>query len=284
MLQSTRGARAKAKAFVEIEDRHLCGHASRVHVRMFGPLSIELAGSVLELPASRKVCGLLAYLAMSRRPVSRERLCELLWDNAASDPRGELRWCLSKLRRLLGDAESHTLIAEGDAIALRTAGWFVDALEVSRAVDRGLVSFDIPALQSLSDLYRGEVLEGLVFERSPEFNLWLTTLRSRYSAIRVDLLIMLVERLPAESPQGLAALETWAEIAPFNNEAQTLLLTRLAERGRIDAGKRHLAAVERLYRAECLDFTPVREAWRDLSKAGVATAAAAPAERFGPCR
>ena len=160
MLQSTRGARAKAKAFVEIEDRHLCGHASRVHVRMFGPLSIELAGSVLELPASRKVCGLLAYLAMSRRPVSRERLCELLWDNAASDPRGELRWCLSKLRRLLGDTEGHTLIAEGDAIALRTAGWFVDALEVSRAVDRGLVSFDIPALQSLSDLYRGEVLEG----------------------------------------------------------------------------------------------------------------------------
>ena len=282
MLQSTRGARTKAKAFVKIEDRHLGGHASRVCLRMFGPLSIEQAGKLLELPASRKVCGLVAYLAVSRRPVSRERLCELLWDDAASDPRGELRWCLSKLRRLLGDAEGHTLIAEGDAIALRTAGWFIDALEVSQAVDRGLASFDIPTLQSLSDLYRGEVLEGLVLARSPEFNLWLTTLRSRYSAIRVDLLKMLVERLPAESPQGLAALETWAEIAPCNDEAQTLLLTRLAERGRIDAGKRHLAAAEQLYRAERLDFTPVREAWRDLSKARAATAAAAPAQSVSP--
>lgn len=276
------GARTRAKAFVEIEDRHLFGHASRVHVRMFGPLSVELAGSVLELPASRKVCGLLAYLAMSGRPVSRQRLCELLWDDAANDPRGELRWCLSKLRRLLGDAESRALIAEGDAIALRTAGWFIDALEVSRAVDQGLVSFDTSTLQSLSDLYRGELLEGLVFERSPEFNLWLTTLRSRYSAIRVDLLKMLVDRLPSGSPQGLAALEMWAEIAPFSSEAQTLLLTRLAERGRIDAGKRHLAAAERLYRAESLDFTPVREAWRELSKARVATVASAPAQSVSP--
>ena len=267
---------------MEIEDRQLCGHASRVHVRMFGPLSIELAGKVLELPPSRKVCGLLAYLAMARRPVSRERLCELLWDDAASDPRGELRWCLSKLRRLLGDAESHALIAEGDAIALRTADWFIDAREVSQAVDRGLASCDIRTLEGLSDLYRGEVLEGLVFERSPEFNLWLTTLRSRYSAIRVDLLKMLVDRLPVESPRGLAALETWAEIAPFNNEAQTLLLTRLVGRGCIDAGKRRLAAAERLYRAECLDFTPVREAWRDLSKARGATAAAAPTQSVSP--
>ena len=38
---------------------------------------------------------------------------------------------LLKLRRLLGDADSHTLIAEGHAIALRTAGVFIDALEVS---------------------------------------------------------------------------------------------------------------------------------------------------------
>jgi hypothetical protein len=80
----------------------------------------------------------------------------------------------------------------------------------------------------------------------------------------------------------LAALETWAEIAPFNNEAQTLLLTRLAERGRIDAGKRHLAAAERLYRAESLDFIPVREAWRELSKARMATVAAATAQSVWP--
>jgi hypothetical protein len=58
---------SEGEGFVKIEDRHLGGHALRVRLRMFGPMSIEQAGSVLELPASRKVCGLLAYLAVSRR-------------------------------------------------------------------------------------------------------------------------------------------------------------------------------------------------------------------------
>ncbi len=75
-----------------------------VRLRMLGPLAIERGGAALELPASRKMCGLLAYLALTQRPVRRSRLCELLWDEAANDPRGELRWCLSKLRGLLGDA------------------------------------------------------------------------------------------------------------------------------------------------------------------------------------
>ena len=35
-----------------------------------------------------------------RTPVARSELCDLLWD-APSDPRGELRWSLSKIRRLV---------------------------------------------------------------------------------------------------------------------------------------------------------------------------------------
>ena len=121
MLPTTRGARTKAKAFVKIEDRHLGGHASRVCLRMFGPLSIERwAGKLLELPASRKVCGLVAYLAVPWFPVSCERLCELLWDDAASDPRGELRWCLSKLCRLPRDAAIHAIAEE---LSLANVGW-----------------------------------------------------------------------------------------------------------------------------------------------------------------
>ena len=250
---------------------------------MLGPLAIERDGSPCKLPASRKACGLLAYLALTGRATSRERLCELLWDEAANDPRSELRWCLSKLRSVLDDADGRALIANGDTIVLQTDGWFVDAMAVSQAIDRGLGSLDADALQSLSDLYRGEALEGLVIERCPEFNLWLTALRSRYSAFRVDLQRRLVDRLSAQSAKEFAALETWVEIAPFDDAAQILLLTRLAERGRIDAGKRHVAAAERLYRAESLDFAPIREAWRGLGAARVTTPVAAPARSDSIC-
>ena len=72
-----------------------------IQLRMLGTLAVSQDGRALALPASRKARALLAYLALTPRAVSRRRLCGLLWDNA-SDPRGELRWYLSKLRGLVG--------------------------------------------------------------------------------------------------------------------------------------------------------------------------------------
>jgi TolB-like protein/DNA-binding SARP family transcriptional activator/Flp pilus assembly protein TadD len=247
--------------------------ASPLRLNMLGPLTIERDGAACAMPASRKVCGLIAYLALSPRPTPRARLCELLWDEAANDPRGELRWCLSKLRGALDDADGRALVASGDTIALRPEAWIVDAWQIAGAVERGLGALDATALQQLSDLYRGELLEGLALERSPEYHLWLTGQRSRYAAYRADLLQRLAAILPADSAQGFAALETWAEIAPFDAAAQALLLKRLAERGRLDAARQRLEAAERLYRAEGLDAAPLRTALRDRRPASPAAPA-----------
>jgi TolB-like protein len=231
---------------------------------MLGPLAIERGGAALELPASRKTCGLLAYLALTQRPAQRGRLCELLWDEAANDPRGELRWCLSKLRGLLGDSGGNIVVTSGDAVALRLDSWFVDAVEVASAMERGIETLGVDQLRVLSEFYDGELLEGLVIERCPEFNLWLTGQQSRYAAFRAALLQRLVESLPADSSKGLAALEKWVEVAPFDDNAQSELLRRLAQRGRIDACKRLLTATERLYQAEGLDSEPIRKAWQEI--------------------
>ena len=226
-----------------------------VRLRMLGPLAIERAGAPLELPASRKTCGLLAYLALTQCPVRRSRLCELLWDEAANDPRGELRWCLSKLRGLLGNV----VVTSGDTVALRLDGWFVDAAEVAAAMDGAINTLGTTRLEALCELYTGELLEGLVIERCPEFNLWLTGQQSRYSAFRATLLQRLVESLPADSDEALAAIEKWVEVAPFDDRAQIGLLRRLAGRGRVDACRRHLSAAAKLYEAESLDFELVQE-------------------------
>ena len=237
-----------------------------IGLRMLGPLAIERAGAPLELPASRKTCGLLAYLALTRRPARRSRLCELLWDEAANDPRGELRWCLSKLRGLLGDVAGEVVVTSGDTVALRFDGWFVDAAEVAAAMDGRIETLGAEPLQALCDLYRGELLEGLVIDRCPEFNLWLTGQQSRYAAFRATLLQRLVESLPADSDRALAALEKWVEIAPFDDRAQIGLLRQLAARGRVEACRRHLAAAARLYEAEALDFEPIRRAWQETAE------------------
>src|SRR5688572_23429728 len=100
-----------------------------LEVRVLGPVSLLRDGVALALPRSRKVRALLAYLVLNPSPVSRSRLCDLMWD-APNDPRGELRWCLSKLRAVLDDEDRRRVVTEHDTVALDLAGCRVDAREV----------------------------------------------------------------------------------------------------------------------------------------------------------
>ncbi|HEX3413501.1 MAG TPA: hypothetical protein VHT00_17440, partial [Stellaceae bacterium] len=63
--------------------------------RVLGELEVLSDGAPLALPPSRKTRALLAYLALTRHAHRRERLCEIFWD-VPDDPRGALRWSLSK--------------------------------------------------------------------------------------------------------------------------------------------------------------------------------------------
>ena len=70
---------------------------------------------------------LLGFLVLASRPVARSQVCELLWD-VPNDPRGELRWCLSKIRGLLDDKSRKRVIADGTTIRLDLSDCFVDTL------------------------------------------------------------------------------------------------------------------------------------------------------------
>ncbi len=118
-------------------------HASRrpgeiptLEVRLLGPMTVSRGGVVLSLPPSRKVRALFAYLALAPHPVTRSRLCDLLWD-VPQDPRGELRWCLSKIRSLVDDPDRGRVGTQADTIRLDLSGCHVDAVEISCAVAGG---------------------------------------------------------------------------------------------------------------------------------------------------
>src|SRR5574337_1820122 len=75
-----------------------------LELRFLGEFGVIRDGRALPLPPSKKTRALLAYLCMHGRRMRRDQLCELLWE-VPDDPRGSLRWSLSKLRRLLDDDE-----------------------------------------------------------------------------------------------------------------------------------------------------------------------------------
>ena len=151
---------------------------------MLGTLSVSQEGRALELPASRKVRALLAYLAVAPRAIPRHRLCSLFWDSA-SDPRGELRWALSKLRGVVGAAR---ISSREDSIRLELADSSVDALEIQRAAQAGIDTLTPERARDLLALFNGDFLEGLELDGCPELTGWLLFQRRRFRAWRVALL------------------------------------------------------------------------------------------------
>ncbi len=76
-----------------------------IAAHLLGPPLLIRDGVVYPAPRGRKVWALLAYLALSDRPPTRQQLIDLLFPDA-DDPAGALRWNLSELRRLLGGPET----------------------------------------------------------------------------------------------------------------------------------------------------------------------------------
>ena len=225
-------------------------------LRLLGPLGVLQDGKALPLPTSRKVRALLAYLAMAPRPVGRSQLCELLWD-VPTDPRGELRWCLSKIRSVIGQR----VVTADDAISLDLTGCEVDALAVEQAAREGIEKLPPERQRELAAMIRGEFLEGLEIERSPAFGAWVTAQRRRFRAVQAALL----ERLAAapDDEDAFTYLDQWLELSPFDRRVHELLLTRLAARGRLREGEEHLGRAEALFEAEGLDFSAIRRMWKE---------------------
>lgn len=257
-----------AEARVETGSSNPLANPPAMQVRMLGPLEIRRSGVGVALPASRKVRALFGYLALSPRAVTRSQLCELLWD-VPDDPRGELRWCLSKIRRFVDEPDHPRIRAREDAIQLDLTGCFVDAIEIARATSRGVATLPVERARTLATLCRGDLLEGLEIDRNPAFANWLTAERRRFRNAHAALLEHLATHVADD--EVFAYVDQWLELAPFDPRAHVRLLTALARCGRIREGEEHLAATARRFDAEGLNVAPLRDAWRSARAAGVET-------------
>ena len=241
-----------------------------LELRLLGPLRLLRAGVVLQLPPSRKLRALIAYLTLATRPVPRERLCALLWQ-VPDDPRGELRWCLSKLRGLLDEPGRSRVRASEDGIALDLADCRVDASRLLVAAKAGFDGLDDADLSLLAETVGGDFLEGTELSNTVEFEHWLAGRRSAFRTLHIALLGEMARRAPAGTAEALSATGKWVEAAPFDAAAHARFLTELHARRMIDDCAGHLERTKRSFDAEGFDFTPVASAWRKLKGEPAAT-------------
>lgn len=226
---------------------------------LLGELELALDGVRLELPQSRKTRALLAYLAMSDRPVRRERLCEVFWQ-VPDDPKGALRWSLSKLRPLVSGDGLARIEADRATVLLKRNGMEIDALMLRRAGAGSIETLPPETLEALAGISRGGFLDDLDLPDAHEFRAWRLAerehLRSIETAIRRRLVELgagteaavrqayrLVEIAPDEEAHHVALIEALlaAEHVREAHEQQAVSITRLRDLG-VEPGPRLLRA------------------------------------------
>ena len=127
----------RAETSPSASDDHTSGRdvGEALSIHLTGALDVRRGDESLPLPASRKTRALLAYLVLTARPHRRERLCELFWD-IPDDPRGALRWSLSKLRRVVDEPGRVRIAADRERVAFVTLDVELDVEGDARRASR----------------------------------------------------------------------------------------------------------------------------------------------------
>ena len=206
-------------------------HTSGLQIQMLGDLTVRRDGRPLPLPPSKKTRGLLAYLAMNPRSFRRDYLCELLWE-IPDDPRGSLRWSLSKIRKLVDGEGRPRIIADRNHIRLDTAGIDIDVNHLLATGGQSLESLPTDTLVRLTETHDGQFLSGLELTNFLEFHTWCVGVREKVAAARGNLLKELIHRLRATPAKALPHARALALNAPYDEDVRADLIRLLVAAGR----------------------------------------------------
>ncbi|MRX50664.1 alpha/beta fold hydrolase [Paracoccus sp. S-4012] len=207
-----------------------------LRLEVLGGLRVLRGGEPAVLPPSKKTRALLAYLALTGRPHRRERLCEMFWD-LPDDPRGSLRWALSKLRPLVGGERSR-IEADRERVALPLAAEEADLLEIRRLLRPGAPEPQVERLKEVAATLAQPLLDGLDLPQLEIWQAWLTAEREEVFRLRLAVLERITTRSETGDLEALRWLRDRLAADPLSPQAVGLLaraLTRLGRTGEAEA-------------------------------------------------
>ncbi|HEY8507210.1 MAG TPA: AAA family ATPase, partial [Steroidobacteraceae bacterium] len=217
-----------------------------LELRFLGDLQVIRDGERLELPPSKKTRALLAYLVLTRRPQRREHLCELFWE-IPDDPRGSLRWSLSKLRRLVDEPGRERIRADRLTVAFDASDVEVDVLALEDIASGDLERHSLAHLESAVTRYCGSnPLEGLELPAFGDFDAWCTATRESVTRAQLALLRAVIRRMGDDAERALPHAHTLVRISPYDEAARAMLICMLLRLGRHDQARQQYQIGERM--------------------------------------
>jgi pimeloyl-ACP methyl ester carboxylesterase/DNA-binding SARP family transcriptional activator len=200
-------------------------------ISLLGKFSVLRDSTKLELPPSRKTRALLAYLAVTARPHSRNRLCAMFW-SIPDDPRAALRWSLTRLRPLVDAPDRPAIVADRENVELNLDCVTVDILRLRDAARNGTDTMSTDALREATEALEGDFLQGIDLPDCQEFHSWCTAEREETRRLRARLLTALVDRLEDAPEEALRYARTLSLLEPADEEVQANFVRLLRATGR----------------------------------------------------
>ncbi|MBK8901960.1 MAG: protein kinase [Anaerolineaceae bacterium] len=238
-----------------------------LRIFLFGAPRIEQLDKIVPI-SRRKVVSLLAYLAVTNQPQSRESLAALFWpEHDQSGARANLRRDLSRLRDVLGEAaltinRSQVALADDFDFWLDVAV-FRDALSALRAHAHSPEQLCPDCLASLTEaavLYGADFLAGFSLPDCPEFDEWLFFEAEGLRAALAEMLQTLIAWHTAQAAYA-PAIEygrRWLSLDTLHEPAHRTLMQLYAWDGQQAAALRQYQECGRIL-AEELDVAPEAE-------------------------
>jgi predicted ATPase/DNA-binding SARP family transcriptional activator len=229
--------------------------------QLFGGLHIRLGGASLPASVYGKGRALLAYLAVTARPHTREALAGLLWgEMSETDARTNLRQVLATLHKVLGPY----LLVTRQTVGLNAdRGYACDVQKflvqlADASASRG--AYDVHQLPAAIALYTGDFLEGFFVREAPAFEEWVAGQRERFRQLVLTALHTLVidatER--GDYAGGIDYVTRVLQMDPWREDAHRQLMLLLAQSGQRAAAVRQYAACTRILEDE-LSVAPAEE-------------------------
>ena len=224
-------------------------------IQMLGNFVLYRGGEKLPLPKSKRTRALLAYLVLTNKPHRRDRLCDIFW-TTPEDPRGALRWSLSKLRHLINE-DSDTLQTDRESVFLSTTNVEVDILSIAEVIEES----DLTVHELTDIFYKLEepFLSGVDLPSQDLFQRWLTAKRNEVIKIQCKVLTRLANYKGLIIFEQLAWSYIWLERSPYDKDCANLILSQLDFLGKNSERERLLAILIQRFRRAGLHWNPQKK-------------------------
>ena len=213
-------------------------------IKLLGAMSVSAGGVPLLLPSSRKTRALLGYLILTAIPQRRSRLCELLWE-APNDPRGALRWSLSKLRPIINFGDTQRLQADRERLIIVLDDVDVDVHRLKACDEEGSTP------ETLSKAWQATtetLLEDCELADLPSFSAWLEGERQNVANLRASFAKRLALCDAVAPEDAIIWADRWLEDHPLDAEAAQAAVACRRRVGRTEDATQCVAELELVFR------------------------------------